>query len=143
MKLFGFFQVLFGLAIYIFSYDLTTKYSMWMRGLINRSPNEIVLDFIPKSATVEFILLGLGLMVLIFGFLQMKANIRGGSLQIVAGLITGIIYIILSVRALTVNGYGDFFILSYVSLVLGPIVSLIGIYQIVIWIIGKIRKNPS
>lgn len=139
MRYLAIIQVLFGIAIFIFSYAIVTHIDLVQDRI--SSPGEIIADYIPPDPSPELILLILSLVITICGIIQKRYHIKLALFQTIAGLIMIVIFIILSIKASQVGHLGGIFMLAYISLVLGPVVSFIGIFQVINWIPSKFRQG--
>ncbi len=132
-------QVISGAMVMLFSWTLAQMKS----GVFTPSPGSVMPP--PPNAIFEFVLMFLGLVIVICGYLQRRGHAKFAGLQIISGLIIAIIYAALGIRASTL-GHGEYSAIYYVVYLLmipGLAVSLLGIVQLVTVIINRSKINLS
>jgi hypothetical protein len=132
MKVLSFLQVIFGSLIIFTSWTLKDAKSHVVQSLpVNGDGIRLNSSF--SDATFEFVLLFFGLVILTCGFFQRKAHIKYTGMQIAIGLIVAVISGSLGISAM-IRGSGEIssiYYLSYLHLVLGLLVFVIGVAQII------------
>jgi hypothetical protein len=142
MKLLAISQMFFGLVITLLSYFLA---NLKAHILPAPTPNgdQFIVNAPPPSFIEEFILLGFGMAILIYGLLQWKAHVKGSIIQIILGLILAVIYLFLGVRAFTmISGErSGVYYLAYFSMALGIAVFVVGAFQIIYIMKNKLKSS--
>jgi hypothetical protein len=108
------------------------------------SSGEIWIGF-PADSNAEYILVILGLLITICGYIQRRTQVKYATLQVISGLIIVITFTALGIRA-TALGYlerSHLYYFVYLLIIPGSAVALLGIIQFVRAILLKYGKNSA
>ena len=99
----------------------------------------------PADSSAEFILVILGLLITICGYLQIRRRVNYAALQVISGLIIVITFTVLVIRAATLGYYEQSHLYYYVYLLVIPgfAAALLGIVQLLRAILLKYRKRDT
>jgi len=131
------FNVISGALVVLFSWTL----AQLKAGSFTPAPGSTW--YPPPNFILEFILVFIGLVIIICGYLQRRIGVKYAGFQVILGLIITIISLLFGIRAATLGhgGYSVLYYGVYVLLVPGIAVSLIGIAQLIQWLNNRLKIN--
>lgn len=106
--------------------------------------NTLTLDFLPSEITIEILLLVFGVAVIVCSSYLRKAHVKLAGWQLIIGVVIFVISAALSLGVLTLK-QGGILGLNYSDILvgLGLILSVLGIIQLILRLIGDLQAVPE